>query len=239
VIFIGIDDTDNKESRGTGHMSRMLAQKLRSEIEVYGITRHQLLVDPRIPYTAKNSCAALHINANGGSANNGTASGGIDLTALAERVAGFVQSESAPGSDPAICVAQDVPREVSEFGRRVQHDVVTQDEARSLAQRHGIILRGLGGTEDGVIGALASVGLAATGHDGRFVSLGSVRQLDGQQSIEAILESGVAEVRDLDDHRVNSGTVATGGKLRPALREGIPILYVKREATGWLPLKLD
>jgi len=119
VIFIGIDDTDNKESRGTGHMSRMLAQELRSEIEVYGITRHQLLVDPRIPYTAKNSCAALHINANGDPASGGTANSGIDLTALAERVADFVQSESAPGSDPAICVAQDVPLEVSQFGRRV------------------------------------------------------------------------------------------------------------------------
>jgi len=156
VIFIGIDDTDNKESRGTGHMSRMLAQELRSEIEVYGITRHQLLVDPRIPYTAKNSCAALHINANGDPASGGTANSGIDLTALAERVADFVQSESAPGSDPAICVAQDVPMEVSQFGHRVQHDVVTQDEARSLAERHGIILRGLGGTEDGVIGVQPS-----------------------------------------------------------------------------------
>ena len=229
MTYIGIDDTDTKESRGTGHLSRMLAQELGSEIEVYGITRHQLLVDPRIRYTAKNSCAALHLNAKGDT----------DLTTLADRVAAFVESESAPGSDPAICVARNVPAEISEFGHRVQHNVVTQDEARTLAQRHGIILRGLGGTEDGVIGALASVGLAATGHDGRFVSLGSVRQLDGQQSIEAILNSGVAEVRDLDDHRVTSGIVLTGGRLRPALREGIPILYVKRDATGWLPVRLD
>ena len=27
-IFIGLDDTDNKESRGTGHLARVIAEKL-------------------------------------------------------------------------------------------------------------------------------------------------------------------------------------------------------------------
>ena len=47
VLLIGIDDTDNLESRGTGYRARMLARHL-GEAQlgtVTGITRHQLLVD--------------------------------------------------------------------------------------------------------------------------------------------------------------------------------------------------
>lgn len=229
MIYVGLDDTDNDHSRGTGHLSRMLAQELQPEYEVLGITRHQLLLDPRVPYTAKNSCATLHLNGNGSA----------DLAALTKQVMAFVWKHSAEGSDPAICVAQHVPPEASDFGHRVQRCVVTQVDARRLARDNNITLLGLGGTEDGVIGALAAVGLAATGEDGRFISLGTIRQLDGDQTVEAIVASGVAEVRDLDGHRLSSGVVATGGRLRPALRERRAILYVKPNGTGWLPVRLD
>ena len=247
MIYIGLDDTDNLESRGTGHLARLLADHLCPDYDVYGITRHQLLVDPRIPYTAKNSCATLHIR------DDSTSCRGVsfDLNALAERVAVFVQHEAAQGSDPAICVVDDVPVAISDFGRRVQRSVVTQAEARALANAHGMLLQGLGGTEDGVIGALAAAGLAATGNDGRFVHVGAVRELVGPQSIEVILAAGVAEVRDLNEHPILEGTVAVGGndsshrhapiqgRLRPAMREGKPILYVEPGNPDWKPLKLD
>jgi len=229
MIYVGLDDTDNERSRGTGHLSRMLAQELQPQYEVRGITRHQLLLDPRVPYTAKNSCATLHLNGNGST----------DLAALTKQVMAFVWKHSAQGSDPAICVAQHVPPEASDFGHRAQRCVIAQVDARRLAQDHDITLVGLGGTEDGVIGALAAVGLAATGQDGRFISLGTVRELDGDQPVEAILESGVAEVRDLEGHRISSGVVATEGRLRPAFRESRAILYVRRNGTCWLPVKLD
>jgi len=41
MIYIGLDDTDNEHSHGTGHLSRMLALELQPEYEVRGITRHQ------------------------------------------------------------------------------------------------------------------------------------------------------------------------------------------------------
>ena len=229
MIFIGLDDTDNQESPGTGRLARMLAEYVESECRVCGITRHQLLVDPRVPYTARNSCAALHIQVNGA----------IDLAALGERAASFVRQRCAPGSDPAVCVARHVSVEVSAFGRRVQRSVVTQAEARTLAEAHGIYLQGLGGTEQGVIGALAAVGLAATGNDGRFVRLGTVRQLMGAKPIEAIVAAGVAQVRDLAQRPISEGIVDTQGKLRPALREGKPILYVERGEQYWRPVRLD
>jgi tRNA(Ile2) C34 agmatinyltransferase TiaS len=64
-----------------------------------------------------------------------------------------------------------VPHEVIRFGVRCQYEVVTQDEARELAKRSGLPLAGLGGTEDGVIGAMAAVGLAASYNDGRVVQI--------------------------------------------------------------------
>ena len=65
-IFIGLDDTDTIESpSGTGHLARMLMTELaEGEIVSYGVSRHQLLFDRRIPYTAKNSANVVHIFGN-------------------------------------------------------------------------------------------------------------------------------------------------------------------------------
>ena len=59
--LLAIDDTDNLTSRGTGFLARQLALRMAEAgiAEVKAITRHQLLVDPRIPYTSHNSSACL------------------------------------------------------------------------------------------------------------------------------------------------------------------------------------
>ena len=62
MIYIGLDDTDVLESRGTGHLAREIARSLKADYDVQGVTRHQLLVDPRVPCTKNNSCAAIHLN---------------------------------------------------------------------------------------------------------------------------------------------------------------------------------
>ena len=60
-ILIGIDDTDNLESRGTGFLARQLAGEIEKASAgiVEGISRHQLFVHDDIPYTSKNSAACL------------------------------------------------------------------------------------------------------------------------------------------------------------------------------------
>jgi tRNA(Ile2) C34 agmatinyltransferase TiaS len=61
-LLIGIDDTDNKESRGTGFNARQLGHLLTKEgCEVMNITRHQLFVHNDIPYTSQNSSACLNV----------------------------------------------------------------------------------------------------------------------------------------------------------------------------------
>jgi hypothetical protein len=116
--------------------------------------------------------------------------------------------------------------------------MVRQQEARDLASAHGILLQGLGGTEDGVIGALASVGLAASGEDGRYIELGSLRDLVGLQSVPTVLGAGITAVRTLDGEPVSQGLVLTD-RLRPARRGGLPIAFVEWQEDHWQPIKLD
>lgn len=232
MIYIGLDDTDNQTSRGTGRLARAIASSLSERYEVRGVTRHQLLVDPRVPYTSHNSSAAIHL----------VEDGDVDLSTLADEVQAFMLADFQEGSDPGLCVAGSVDPELIDFGRRAKIEPVRQAEARELASRHNGILRGLGGTQDGVIGALAAVGLAATGEDGRFLLVGTARELQGLQTVQAILESGVAKVQTIDGRSLSDGLIDASSRLRPAFRGNQPILFVTRpegNASIWLPVKLD
>jgi tRNA(Ile2) C34 agmatinyltransferase TiaS len=228
MLYIGLDDTDNLESRGTGHLAREIAAALAVDYPMLGVTRHQLLVDPRVPCTKNNSCAAIALEANGD----------IDPSTLLEQVRQWMLDDLQPGSDPGLCVAHSVPAAIAAFGHRVQRQLVTQAEARALANAHGIPLVGLGGDEGGVIGALAAVGLAAGGDDGRYVLVGRSRELTGLQPIAALLEAGITAVQTLDGQPVLDGLVQTD-KLRPARRGGRPIAVVQWDGGTWQPLKLD
>jgi hypothetical protein len=184
---------------------------------VLGVTRHQLLIDPRVPCTAKNSGAAILLGPNGRFVPD----------ALIDRIQALMREHFNPGSDPGLCIAPHVPEDIRAFGRRAQQNLVTQSEARALAAAHSIPLQGLGGTEDGVIGALAAVGLAASGDDGRYVMVGRSRELSGPQPVAAVLAAGIADVRTLDGRPVTGGLVLTD-KLRPARRGALPIAFVER-----------
>lgn len=228
MIFIGLDDTDNLESRGTGNLARQIATNLASEFSVVGVLRHQLLVDPNIRYTSHNSCKSVVLNEDGD----------VDLALLCERVRQIMLDDFQPGSDPGLCVARVVPSTVIEFGRRAKREVLTQAQARELAAAHDMILVGVGGDEGGVIGALAAVGLAASGDDGRYVMIGNSRELSGPQPIPVVLATGIAQVRTLDGQPVTEGLVQSE-KMRPVRRGGQAVLVVEHSGDEWVPLKLD
>jgi tRNA(Ile2) C34 agmatinyltransferase TiaS len=229
IYYIGIDDTDTHESRGTGHLARGIAQELSKDFVMLGVTRHQLLFDPRIPYTSHNSSAAICIQ-------NGKET---DIHGLFERVKALMLADFIPGSDPGLCLAPlNVALALTGFARRAQKEVVTQVEARLLAEKHGVLLEGLGGSQDGVIGAAAAVGLAAYGEDGRYVLVGNSRDLVGLQKIADIQATGITAVLTLDGKPVDQGLVLAD-KLRPARRNGQPVLYVEWQEDHWQPLKLD
>ena len=229
MIYIGLDDTDNLDSRGTGRLAREIASDLGRDYRVMGVTRHQLLVDPRIPYTSHNSSAAIGLED----------AGTVDLVELFERVKTLMLAGFVYGSDPGLCVAsEDAASALTGFGRRAQHDVLSQAEARALAEAHNVMLAGLGGSQDGVIGALSAVGLAASGEDGRYLLVGHSRDLSGLQEVSAVLHAGISAVLTLDGQPVDHGLVQSE-KLRPARRGGQPVLLVEWQNDHWQPLKLN
>ena len=151
--LVGVDDTDNLESRGTGHRARQLGDLLgRSGMHLRGVTRHQLFVSPAIPYTSHNSAACLEVQSADESA-----------TRLIGLCRDFVRADSAPGSDAGICigVASSVAPDVADFGARAKHLVLDMTEAETLARQNQLHLEPLTGTGLGIIGALAAVGLRA------------------------------------------------------------------------------
>src|SRR3712207_6741109 len=151
MIYVGIDDTDNPQGGGTGRVARKLAALLRAEFPVLGVSRHQFLVDPRVPYTSNNSGNVIHLMADD-----------ADLQAIAQRLAEPLLALCLAGSDPGLCVAR---RRAAghPLGHAAQERVLTQAEAFAAAEEVGAVLRGLGGTRDGVIGAVAGAILAASG----------------------------------------------------------------------------
>lgn len=229
ILYIGLDDTDTLESRGTGNLARQIASELAKQHELIGVTRHQLLLDDRIPYTAKNSSAAICL-----SLNDHT-----DIQNIFEYVSDLMLSDLQPGSDPGLCLAWGVSAlRMRDFGQRAKTEIVTQEEARALAAQEGTLLTGLGGSQDGVIGALAAVGLAAWGEDGRYIQIGRSRELTGLVPIPILMESGIQAIQTLDNHVVKRGLVLSD-KLRPARRQSQPVLFVEWDQDHWSPLKLD
>lgn len=224
--LIGIDDTDNLESRGTGHRVRQLADWLAENklATPKGITRHQLLVHPQIPYTSHNSSACLSLETQ-------------NADDLWEASREFLLRESAYGSDAGLCLAEwgMIVEEVRSFGRRAKMEVLTMLEAQQTAAMAGIQWEGLTGTGGGVIGALAGIGLHSAGNDGRFLWLPGLRELTGKHSIADVIAKGHIEcVCTLDQDELSHEQIVDVGEwVRPILKNGKSTLYVEEQNHEW------
>jgi hypothetical protein len=228
-ILIGIDDTDNLETHGTGRRARQLGEMLTADglAEVDGITRHQLLIDPRIPYTSHNSSACLLVRTRDDRLP--------DLIAAAQW---FLLRESAPGSDAGLCVAHrsQITMAQQDFGQRAKREVLTLDQARDCAQRAGLMLEELTGTGGGIIGALAAIGLRASGDDGRFLWLRGLRDISGVYTVEQLRQAiPIDAVQTIEGAEIpQSDRVELGSWIRPLLKAGRAVLLVEPEHNSHL-----
>lgn len=157
-----IDDTDNLESPGSGHLLQDICDllKARGLAIAERISRHQLFRHPKVPFTSHNSSMCTLLRE-------------VDQ---ADQVIQTVETEltarAAVGSDPGVCcVRRDgilAPELLAEYGLRAKGEILTKAEAYRTAQACGLYLNELGGTGDGVIGAVAGIALRHGGADGRF-----------------------------------------------------------------------
>ncbi len=173
-FIAGIDDTDNLESRGTGHRVRMLAQEWESNnlAIVHSISRHQLLFDRRIPYTSHNSSAAIVFESN-------------DFKGICSFSFNYLNYNSAEGSDAGLCIIEEnkINKEIIKWGQKAKTDILLFDDAKNIALKHNIYLRGITGDHGGIIGALAAVGLRKQGNDGRILWMRGLRELNKDCSV--------------------------------------------------------
>lgn len=231
-MFIGVDDTDVEGSPGTGRVARGLADHLEALGlgMSLGVTRHQLLVDPRIPYTSHNSSLCIGLES---TAETGT---------VAEASRDYLEACAVEGADPGLCVAGDkaVTSRMQGFGQAAKVRVLTVEDALKAVSGSGVVLASIAGGPEGVIGALAAVGLRAQGNDGRYVDLPGIREVLGVVTVQHLMEmTAVAAV--LDDHNrplAGEELIDSQGWVRPTLVGGVPVLKVQRDLSGgerWVP----
>ncbi len=167
-ILLGIDDTDVIGSRGTGFLSRQLASELEGNRlgTIISITRHQLLIHPDIPYTSQNSSACLMIKSN-------------KVEEIRNYATKYLKKNCQEGSDAGLCILPNeiILDDITNFGYAAKERVLEIKDAYDLAERNGIYLEGFLGNKQGVIGALAAVGLRISGNDGRYIWLKGVKEL--------------------------------------------------------------
>lgn len=212
IYFIGLDDTDNKESRGTGFKSRQLGKLIKEKNlgEVQSISRHQLFVNDKIAYTSQNSSACLVVDTE-------------KHEELKELCVDYLKNVAEVGSDAGLCFANEnqISKDVLDWGSRAKKEVLYKTDAYNIAEKNGIFLEGYTGEKIGVIGSLAAIGLRKGGNDGRNIWLRGkelrdlngvykVRELKKIINIQAVITKEGKPVNDED-------RIEVGEWLRPPI----------------------
>lgn len=223
-LLVALDDTDALDTPGTGFRARELCLRLaeaglgRPTV----ITRHQLLVDPRVPYTSHNSaaCACL-VDA-------------PDAEAAFALACDYLRRHAAIGSDVGLLVARRGAAEavaLSRWGARAKREVLSLDDARTLAADAGGRHAELTGTGGGLIGALAATGLHLDGDDGRVLWLRGLREAaDHALPAEALAREFGLAARRMDDDTLlpDDAVVSLGPWPRAVVRRHQPVLIVEK-----------
>lgn len=225
-VYIGFDDTDVLNSDfGTGKLARRYEQFIPEGCTLWGVVRQQLLVDAAIPYTSHNSSACVIVECPDNSF----------METLKRAAVSHIEKMSLPGSDPGLCLAGEgdpALKDLETFGLLCTARVVQQSDAiRAAGKAH---LSGYGGTNDGIIGAAAAVGLTASGWSGRFIEYSDLRTLPEQVAVSALQQKNIRVIsldRDACCPRPED-MVNTKGWLRPRLWGNSAVLPVKPAGTG-------
>lgn len=208
-IFIAIDDTDDLESKGTGEIAEEIAKLIEDKKigRTSAVTRHQLYVHEDIPYTSHNSSMCFEII--------GAREEDYDL--IIETASSHLKNESSPVSDPGLCICKvdDVDKSaLMEYGLKAKTIVLNKKIAYEFSKEHEIFLNEYGGTGDGIIGALAAIGLRLSGSDGRFK--GKLKLEDGEYSVDSLIKrDDIEKVYDISSQRyIEEGSIKLSGKIK-------------------------
>lgn len=228
-LLVCIDDTDNLNSKGTGAIADELKVLIKFALgsECGFVTRHQLLIHEDIPYTSHNSsmCFPCEIEDK-------------DYEKLISLCFEHLKKESAEGSDPGLAVA--VLGKADEaalitYGKDAKRKIISKNDAYALAKEAGVFLNEAGGTGDGVIGALAGIGLRLWGNDGTLK--GQLPQFaEGHTySVKEFTDTEIiTSVQDENGNMLSQDEkVLVGWKAKPSMINGKLTLLVKKQEGKW------
>ncbi|MSR29866.1 MAG: hypothetical protein EXR99_00025 [Gemmataceae bacterium] len=231
-ILLGIDDTDIPDWPGTNKLAMALALRLEeNHVHTRRILRHQLWLDAAVPYTSGNGSASMLLKADSLE----------QIPWLEKFCAGFIEPLCPEGSDPAMCLCPASEAVgLTNLGWKATQEWVSPAEAMAVARERGVLLRSLKGRDHGVVGALAAVGLAASGEQGRVVfhekGYGS---LQGVVEVEKLIQWGIKVEEESTGQILDHGLVDLVKKLRPNIRHGLEVLFVEKGPgrDAWIALK--
>lgn len=238
-LILCIDDTDNLESKGTGTIASELKQRLVCELgaDADYITRHQLLLHRSIRYTSHNSSMAFTCRIEADRYD--------DVVQLA---GAHLRKESAEGSDPGLAILNteslhNTPKKqrIIDYGYAAKRQVLTKDDAWHIAEELGIYLDEFGGTGEGIIGALAGIGLRLSGNDGEVKGRAGGFEQGATYRIADLLRH-----KDIDDVQTVAGdrpgaeeTVTVPWLVKQTIRNRQRIVLVQQKNGIWHTMAKD
>lgn len=233
-VLVGIDDTDNLYSRGTGFIVRQLATQLKNNklATLNCVSRHQLFVHDDIPYTSHNSSACMELITE-------------NIDDLYKYCRKYLLDVAADGSDVGLCIMPfgEIPDEIVRWGLNAKKIVLNKQKAIDLSEKHNIILEGLTGTHDGIIGSMAACGLRKEGNDGRILMLNSdFRSFSGKMKAKMICNNfHIQNIFDTFDALISPETeIFLEEGWKPILRNGFYTLIVEKDdKSNWKSISKD
>lgn len=250
-VVLCVDDTDDVSGEtSTGYVAETIASRV-GELGgrvILGITRHQLLLAEGVPYTSHNSAMCFEARLPESK-----------LDELRRIALDALDRHCAATADPGLCIAvlpdgadhdgafHGQAASLAAFGDKAQREVCTKEEAYELAAAiPWVRLSEHGGTGDGIIGALAGVGLRLSGDDGRFRGMWDLAQLTQRESVSAVSEfraslqplvCGDVQVVDESGNEVSPDEdIALIPNAKPYLQHGALTFSTRRGDAGWEPL---
>lgn len=219
-IFVGIDDTDVAGGAiSTARLARELGETLRSEMRFIGSLGHILFTGVKATTNNKASCIILECDAD------------LALDSLFERIVDYVEWRAALASSPGVVMAaRDLERLVG-LGCEASWREIHLDEAIPILVGHRF--KGFG-SQRGLIGAAAAVGLTVRGWSGRWLEYGDLRRFERAVQIRDLAEQGIRTVSIGTDAEAPGPDdwVDTHGWLRPQSIAGEAALPLRRVGDG-------
>lgn len=236
IFYLGIDDTGKPGKSGSGETALSLGQHLqvRQLARLVHVSAHALIPPAEIPHSSLNQAYCLTLEGEAQQLRE------IDMDS---RV--YLMRHSAAGANPGFALA---PRErvierVQNWGKACQMFTMERREALDLARGQGFTAAGFTGSGSGVIGALAAVGLRASGSDGWVSWLPGLPELKGVMTFSEILQISTFDyVKSLHGRTPDfRDRIQLGERVMPLLYKNRTLLLLAPapRSAGWEWTALD